>query len=215
MSSRSDRKRLNVEGDRLTSFFICGTNLTSATLTMVSLDHETMETMQEIRAVMNVASARNLMRELQELLDQWKENSEKNTADMKQDKAPIESHMTTVHAQGEVETYRAQPNTKMKWHFGERMAHIKSYWEDLNAQLEKGYKNTRHTISLLWKIEGVLKNVPRSDRAKMQARFSGLRAEAEANIDNAMDCMKIQCDKKPSCSNVFFHELATSSQQSF
>ncbi|KAI3713664.1 hypothetical protein L1987_72247 [Smallanthus sonchifolius] len=160
-----------------------------ATLTMVS--HE------EIRAVMNVASARNRMGELQVLLDQWKENSETNKSHMKQNEAPMESHTTTVHEQGEVETHRAR-DKKMKCHFQERMAHVKSYWEVLNEQLEKGYNKTRRSISLLREIEGLLKKVPRSDRAKLQTRFSGLRAEAETIMDNVMDCVKIQCDKRPS-----------------
>ncbi|KAI3713663.1 hypothetical protein L1987_72246 [Smallanthus sonchifolius] len=248
-SSRCGRKRMNIEGDRLSSLpddlihkilsfngikhAIETTALSSrwryiwtsmhclnfsitmsteiknylldgspgATLTMVS--HE------EIRAVMNVASARNIMGELHVLLDKWKENSETNTAHMKQSEAPMESHKTTVHMQGEVENHRAH-DTKMKCHFQERMAYIKSYWEVLNEQLEKGYKNTSCMISMLEKIEGVLTKLPTSHRDKLQARFSGLCAEADTIMDNMLDRMKMQCDKKPSRLNIFFNELATS-----
>ncbi|XP_035842026.1 F-box protein At1g60400-like [Helianthus annuus] len=143
-----------------------------ATLTMVS--HE------EIRAVMNVASAQNLIRELEVLLDQWKEYCETNTAPVKQDKAPMKSH------------------------FHERM----TYWENLNEPFHKGYESTRDITSVLQKLEGLLKKVPRSHRAKFQSRFSCLRAEAETIMDNMMDRMKIQCDKRPSRSiNVIYDEL--------
>ncbi|KAF5753681.1 hypothetical protein HanXRQr2_Chr17g0782841 [Helianthus annuus] len=173
-----------------------------ATLTMVSHD--------ETRAVMNVQSARSLMRELQELLDEWKENSETNTAHMKQDKAPIESHMSTVHEQGEVEDHKAQPDTKIEGRSGGRMTHITCYWENLNEQFKKGNEKTGHILSMLQKIEGVMTKLPTSHRAKLQERFFGLSAEAEAIMDDVMDCMKIQYDKKPSRSNVYFHELVAS-----
>ncbi|KAJ0666245.1 putative F-box domain, leucine-rich repeat domain superfamily, F-box-like domain superfamily [Helianthus annuus] len=139
-----------------------------ATLTMVS--HE------EISAVMNVASAQNLMRELQVLLDQWKEYCETNTAPVKQDKAPMKSR------------------------FHERM----TYWENLNEPFHKGYENTRDITSLLQNIEEVLEKVPRSHRAKFQSRFSGLRAEAETIMDDMIDRVKIQCDKRPRFSNILF-----------
>uniref|UniRef100_A0A251RLI6 Putative F-box domain, Leucine-rich repeat domain, L domain-like protein n=1 Tax=Helianthus annuus TaxID=4232 RepID=A0A251RLI6_HELAN len=138
-----------------------------ATFTTVS--HE------EIRAVKNVTSARNLMLELRVLLDQWKENNETDKVCMKQDKALMKGHTTTVPKQGEVENCSAQRDMEMKCHFGERITHIESYWKDLNSQVGKGYNNTCRTISLLRKIEGVLKEVPRSHRAKLQARFSSLR----------------------------------------
>ncbi|KAM0059696.1 hypothetical protein Hdeb2414_s0005g00184211 [Helianthus debilis subsp. tardiflorus] len=128
----------------------------------------------EVEAVMNVASARNLMRELQVLLDQWKECCETNTVHVKQDKAPMKSR------------------------FHERMTRIESYWEDLNEPFQKGYKNTRLTISKLRNIEGLLKKLPRSHTANLQARFFGLRAEAESFMGNMMDRMKIQCNKRPS-----------------
>ncbi|KAJ0427750.1 hypothetical protein HanHA300_Chr17g0638551 [Helianthus annuus] len=104
----------------------------------------------EIEAVMNVASARNLMRELQVLLDQWKECCETNTVHVKQDKAPMKSR------------------------FHERMTRIESYWKDLNEPFQKGSKNTRRIISMLREIKGLLKKLPGSHNAKLQARFSGL-----------------------------------------
>ncbi|XP_076902141.1 F-box/FBD/LRR-repeat protein At5g22700-like [Bidens hawaiensis] len=162
--------------------FLLGSS-SGATFTMVS--HE------EIRAVKNVVIARNLMRELQGLLNQWKENSEPNTTDMK---ASVENHMATVQEQVEAEN---QPDAKLKWQFGETMTHIENYWKDLSEQLDKGYKDTISTISILRTIEGVLAKLPTPHRDKLQARFSGLCAEAEIIMDNMMDRMKIQCDKKP------------------
>ncbi|KAK1438377.1 hypothetical protein QVD17_04185 [Tagetes erecta] len=137
----------------------------SATFTMVS--HE------DIRAAMNVTSARDLITEFQVLLDQWKEDSETNVTHMK-------NHMATVNEQGEV---------------GNHMARVESYWEDLNKQLEKGSKITSCTIPMLRKIEVVLAKLPKSHRDKLQAKFYGLRAEAETIMGNMiMDCMKIQWD---------------------
>ncbi|KAJ0824530.1 hypothetical protein HanRHA438_Chr17g0793431 [Helianthus annuus] len=52
--------------------------------------------------------------------------------------------------------------------------------------------------------------LPTSHRANLQERFFGLSAEAEAIMDDVMDCMKIQYDKKPSRPSVYFHELAAS-----
>ncbi|KAJ0630984.1 putative F-box domain, leucine-rich repeat domain superfamily, F-box-like domain superfamily [Helianthus annuus] len=168
----------------------------------------------EVRAVRNVASAENLMRKLQVLLDKWTENSEINTTDMEQDKAPMESQTATMHEQVEVENERAFPDTKIKWHFGDRMTHIESYWEGLNEQYEKGYENTGHTISMLREIKVILTKLPASHRDKLEGRFSGLCVEAETIMDNVMDCMKIKCGKTPHRSNVSSHELVTSPQRS-
>ncbi|KAK9052906.1 hypothetical protein SSX86_029536 [Deinandra increscens subsp. villosa] len=153
-----------------------------ATFTMVSYE--------EIRAVMNVASARKLMRELQVELNLLKENRETDKTDMDQD-------MTTVHEQVEAENGRAKPDTEVKWHFGERITRIESYWEDLNERLEKGYSDAAHIISMLREIEEVLTKLPTTPRAKLQARFSNLCAEAGTIMDNMMDHLKKQCDKKP------------------
>ncbi|KAJ0666249.1 putative F-box domain, leucine-rich repeat domain superfamily, F-box-like domain superfamily [Helianthus annuus] len=156
----------------------------------------TMVSREEISAVKNVTLARNLMAELWVLLD----------------KSSMENHLATVPELGEAENHRAQRDTEMKLPFRERMTHIESYWKDRNSQVEKVYNNTCRTISLLRKIEGVLKEVPRSHQAKLQARFSSLCVEAEAIMDDTMDQMKMQFDKKPSK----FHKLATatSSQHS-
>ncbi|KAK9048671.1 hypothetical protein SSX86_032363 [Deinandra increscens subsp. villosa] len=172
--------------------------------TLIVVSHE------EVRAVMNVTSARNLMNELHVLLDEWKENSGTNKDHMKQDTTPIATHMAIVHEQGKVEDHRVHLDTKMKLHFGERVAHIKSYWEDTNEQFQKGYKNACRTTSLLQKIEEVLTKLPTSCQPKLQARFSSLCAEADTIMDSVTDRMMIQFDKKPSRSNVFFHEFATS-----
>ncbi|KAJ0685760.1 putative F-box domain, leucine-rich repeat domain superfamily, F-box-like domain superfamily [Helianthus annuus] len=156
-----------------------------ATFTIVS--HE------EVRTARNVTSARNLMSELQGFLDEWKENRETNTAHMKQDKAPIE-----------IENRRAQLKTKRKWPFGERMTHIKDqFWE--------GHKNTFHVISKLEKIEEILTRQPTSRQAKLQQSFSNLCLEAVTIMDNILDHLKIQCDKKP---RLYLSELDTASQPS-
>uniref|UniRef100_A0A251RLJ4 Putative F-box domain, Leucine-rich repeat domain, L domain-like protein n=1 Tax=Helianthus annuus TaxID=4232 RepID=A0A251RLJ4_HELAN len=154
-----------------------------ATFTIVS--HE------EVRTARNVTSARNLMSELQGFLDEWKENRETNTAHMKQDKAPIE-----------IENRRAQLKTKRKWPFGEQMTHIKD-------QFWKGHKNTCQIISKLEKIEEILTRLPTSRRAKLQQSFSNLCLEAVTIMDNMVDHLKTQCDKKP---RLYLSELATASQ---
>ncbi|KAJ0427737.1 putative F-box domain, leucine-rich repeat domain superfamily, F-box-like domain superfamily [Helianthus annuus] len=158
-----------------------------ATYTLVS---------HEIKATKNVASAQNLMRELEVLLDQWKEDSEANTAHM-------ESHMETMHEQVEVDD---RINIKTKWRFTERITHIESFWECLNKQVQWGNKK----VLLLQKIEGVLTKLPTSHRDKLQPRFSGLCGEAETIMDGVMDRMKILFDKRPSHSNIYFHEPVAS-----
>ncbi|KAK1438380.1 hypothetical protein QVD17_04188 [Tagetes erecta] len=125
------------------------------------------------------------MVELHDLLDQWKEKIE-NRAHIMRDEAPMKSHMAVVHEQGEVENNRAQPDVKIKSHFEEKMTTIESYWEDLNEQMENGYKNTRLTISLLRRIEGLLEKLAGSARDKLEARFCGLRAEAETLMENLL-----------------------------
>ncbi|GKE20858.1 hypothetical protein Tco_1432370 [Tanacetum coccineum] len=50
------------------------------------------------------------------------------------------------------------------------------------------------------------------ERAKMQPMYSCLYAEADTFMDNMMDRVRIHYDKKPRCSNVLCHELATPSQ---
>ncbi|KAJ0431592.1 putative F-box domain, leucine-rich repeat domain superfamily, F-box-like domain superfamily [Helianthus annuus] len=166
-----------------------------ATFTLVSYE--------EVRAVMDVTSARNLMTKLKVLLDQWQEYSETKMAHIEQDEAPME----TVHEQVKVEE---QTDTKMKWHFGGRMAQIKSYWGDLNDQCEKASNNMGLISSMLQETIEVMTRLPTSHQAKLQERFFGLSAEAETIMEGVMDRMKILFDKRPSHSNVYFHELAAS-----
>ncbi|PWA74019.1 F-box domain, Leucine-rich repeat domain, L domain-like protein [Artemisia annua] len=147
----------------------------SATLILVS--HE------EIKA-------QDLMKQLQVLLKEYKENIETNMAQME------------------------QPKAKTQWNFGGRMAEIEGYWEDLNVQFEKGKEKTQRVISKLRKIEELLTKVHIPPRAKMQAKFYSLWAEADIIMTNMIHCMKIQFDKKPTPPNVYFYELATTSQPS-
>ncbi|KAK9052904.1 hypothetical protein SSX86_029534 [Deinandra increscens subsp. villosa] len=159
-----------------------------------------LELVKEIISKRNIASAIKFMKELEVLLDQWKENFETNTTSIEQ---------------VEVGNHRSQIDRNMKWKLGERMTHIKSYWEDLNEQLEKGYKNTRRTISILREIEGMVTKLPTSHWDKFQARYSALCAEAETFMDIMMDRMKTLSDKKPGHSNIYsHHELATPSHPS-
>ncbi|XP_076944529.1 uncharacterized protein LOC143615237 [Bidens hawaiensis] len=146
-----------------------------ATFTLVSYE--------EARAAMNVASARNLMRELQALLDQWKKNSEPKTKTtrVKKRKEPLKNHTETEHKQVEVDT-------NVKCHI-ERMTRIKE-------RFKKGFKDTGHAISMLRKIEGVVTKLPASHWAKLQVSFNSLCAEAEASMGVMADRLKIQCDNK-------------------
>ncbi|KAK9052905.1 hypothetical protein SSX86_029535 [Deinandra increscens subsp. villosa] len=174
----------------------------------------TMVSREETRAVMNVVSAQNLMRDLEVILDRLGKNSVIYSPNMEKDTESMETHAETVHEQVEVENRRAPPKAKMKLNFGERMKHIKCYWKDLNKQLEIRHKNTLFIISRLQKIEEVLKKLPTSHRDKLQPQFSSLCSKADTIMDNMMDRMKIQCDKKPSRSSVYFPELATLSHYS-
>ncbi|KAK9052903.1 hypothetical protein SSX86_029533 [Deinandra increscens subsp. villosa] len=140
----------------------------------------TMVSLEEAIAAMDVASALGLMKELEVLLDQWKEN----TVHMEQDKAPNGSH-------------RAQPDTKMKLCTGETTAHVESYWKDLNNQLKEGHRRSVSASSMLEVIEEVLIKLPTSHRAKLQPKFSSLCAEVDTIMDDMMHHLKIQCDRKP------------------
>ncbi|GKB59511.1 hypothetical protein Tco_0915697 [Tanacetum coccineum] len=138
------------------------------------------------------------MEELQGLLNQWKANNDKNTAHFDQ---------------GGVENKRAKQETIMESHFGERLTQIKSYWVELNKWYEERDKRTcRRIISMLQEIESLLKKLPASQRVKMQPVYTSLYAEADTFMDDMMDRVRIQCDKKPRRSNVHLHELATTSQ---
>ncbi|GJU61618.1 hypothetical protein Tco_1243453 [Tanacetum coccineum] len=115
--------------------------------------------------------------------------------------------------QGEVENQRAQQETIMESHFGERLTQIKSYWGELYKWYEEGDRRTCRIISLLQFIESFLKMLPASHRAKMQPMYTSVYPEADTFMDNMMDRMRILCDKKPRRSNVHFHEHAPPSQQ--
>ncbi|GJX40624.1 F-box domain containing protein [Tanacetum coccineum] len=127
-------------------------------------------------------TAHKLIKELQGLLKQWIANNDNNT-----------SHSD----QGEVENQRAQQETIMESHFGERLTQIKSYWGELYKWYEEGDRRTCRIISLLQLIESFLKMLPASHRAKMQPMYTSLYAEADTFMDNMMDRMRILCDKKP------------------
>lgn len=159
-----------------------------------------MKTLQEVRAAMNVTSARYLMRELQAMLNRLSKSSETNAVCTKQEKTPMECHEATVHEQTQVETQRALD-------FGEKMAQIETVSKDLIAWLDEGDINCV-IISTLVKINEVLPKLPTSHRAEMQARFSDLCSQAYPMMDNILDRMKIQFDA------YFNHELATATQSS-
>lgn len=131
--------------------------------------------MQDITAVKNATSAENLMRKLQELLLQWKADSDTN--------------MTHTLEQG-----NAQAETEKQFHFVGRMAQIERHWEDLNEQMVQGKRKTSRIISMSRKIAKLLINVPPSQRTNLQVRFLNLCVEAYITMKIAIEHTKIQFD---------------------
>nr|GEU74396.1 hypothetical protein [Tanacetum cinerariifolium] len=75
--------------------------------------------------------AHELMEEVQKLLNGWKANSDKNTAQVDL---------------GEVENQTAQQETMIESQSGERLTQIKSYWSDLTKWSEEGEERKADTF---------------------------------------------------------------------
>lgn len=127
------------------------------------------KTIQDIRAMRNANSARKRMGELQVLLEKYK--------------ASCESHNIKMHTQLE---------TEMQCNIGGMTAQIEKYWKKLNEQMEQGKKNTSSIISILKDIEGLMTNLPQSQTANLQTRFSSLCAEADLTMKKIIGHTKIE-----------------------
>ncbi|XP_076911970.1 F-box/LRR-repeat protein At3g26922-like [Bidens hawaiensis] len=129
--------------------------------------------------------AQNIMDELRVILEKEKDdNSKTNRAHVDQGETPAK---------------------KLK--IG--MAQIKSCWENLDVQIYRRKEKVCEIISKLQRVEELLANLPASNKAKIQQRFSILCTEADIAISKITDCMKIQCDESQSRSSLRFRELVT------
>nr|XP_043625413.1 F-box/FBD/LRR-repeat protein At1g16930-like [Erigeron canadensis] len=147
----------------------------SATLTMVSR--------KEMTAIRNAVSAEKLMGELQELLEQWQAKSETRLARV--ERVKFKSNNAKFHEQEKAFVEMNRP-----WYFRERMAHIESYWKDLNVELKEGNTKTCRIISKLREIEELLTKLPPLKRSNIQSRFSRLCAESDICEDFGLDPAK-------------------------
>ncbi|XP_076954302.1 uncharacterized protein LOC143628655 [Bidens hawaiensis] len=148
-----------------------------ATFTLISYE-EIKEKMQKARASANAAAAQKLMTDLQVLLEKEKDNIETNM------NHPVEAD---AHDQGK------SPVEKVQLQFERKMEQMKSYWEDVGVQSDRGGSRTCYIISRLHDIEVLLlKNLPTSKRDELQACFSRLCAEVDSVVMKILHRMKIQ-----------------------
>lgn len=157
-----------------------------------------MGTLQEITALKNARSARNLMGKLQVHLGKMKEDSDTNTVHMDKGKTP------NVNQMAELETKIQRGKAKQ----------IKRYWKDLKEQMAQDKVKTCQITSILKEIEELMSNLPPSQRVEVQAMFSRLCAVADLTMTKILDDSKIQFDKMQSHLRTCFHELPTTSQPS-
>lgn len=86
--------------------------------------------------------------------------------------------------------------------------HIKSCWEDVGVHIDEVRKKTRRILAKLEDIEAMITTEPVSNRDKLQAYFTSLRAEVYTTVKKIIDRLMIQQSRLSDC----FHELATNSQ---
>lgn len=150
-----------------------------------------------------------LMAELQELLEQEKDNIETNRGFLELGKTPIENHSAEMHEPG-----KSQPETKMQLHNEENMAPITSCWNNLSEQVEERRGKACVIIWKLEDIEKVLRKMSASKRAVIQPCFSRLLADTDIIMNKITDYLKTYCDENQIRLTVRFRELATALQAS-
>ncbi|MFS8030436.1 hypothetical protein Hanom_Chr17g01533991 [Helianthus anomalus] len=129
---------------------------------------------------MQEVQAQNTMAKLHALIEKTEDNSKANMDHLKRVKTPVES--------------RKPKKVKIEGN----ITHIKSCWENLGSKIKKACL----IISKLQEIEGLLRKLPASNRAKIQQRFSSLCAEADIAVSKITDCVKIQCGENQRRSSV-------------
>ena len=82
---------------------------------------------------------------------------------------------------------------------------IKSCWEDVGVHIDEVRKKTRCILAKLEDIEAMITTEPVSNRDKLQAYFTSLRAEVYTTVKKIIDRLMIQQGRLSDC----FHELAT------
>ncbi|KAI3524997.1 hypothetical protein L1887_03668 [Cichorium endivia] len=133
-----------------------------------------METLYEIEIMRNMVSTQMLIELLQHCVKYYEVNNDTNNA-----------HMTSLKINNDkvqVKKQWVQSALEMQWHFGEMMAHIEQEKIERLPTLE-----TRLMISRLQIIEGLVSELPASERTAMQATFSKLCEEAAVVMKNMMD----------------------------
>ncbi|XP_076920471.1 uncharacterized protein LOC143581602 [Bidens hawaiensis] len=163
-----------------------------ATFTLISYE-EIKEKKQKARALANAAAAQKLMVDLQVMLEREKANIETHRDQ------PVEAD---AHDQGK------SPLEKVQLHFERKMEQMKSYWEDVGVQIDRG-RRTSYIISRLRDIEDVLllKDLPNSKTDELQACFSSLCAEVDTVEKKILYHTKIPQIHFSDC----FNDLATTS----
>ncbi|GJU07051.1 F-box domain containing protein [Tanacetum coccineum] len=149
------------------------------------------------RASRNATIAQNQMVRLRAILGEEKANIEKNGAHIDRLKTALE-----IRLEAEMqELGKTLPMAKIG-------LHIKSCWEDVGVHIDEVKEKTRRILSKLEDIEAMIMTEPVSNRDKLQAYFTTLRAEVYTTVKKIIDRLMIQQSRLSDC----FHELATNSQ---
>ncbi|KAI7730549.1 hypothetical protein M8C21_001326, partial [Ambrosia artemisiifolia] len=159
---------------------------------------EIKEKQRKAQAIENAAAAQNLMENFQVMLEK--------------EKANIGTHIHIDQPmEADAQDQGNAPLEKVQLQFDRKMAQMKSYWEDVRVQIDRGRTKTCDIISQLRDIEVLLlKDLPTSKRDELQACFFSLCAEADTVVKKILHHMKTPQIHFSHC----FNELATTSLQS-
>ncbi|KAJ0462860.1 putative F-box domain, leucine-rich repeat domain superfamily, F-box-like domain superfamily [Helianthus annuus] len=115
---------------------------------------------------------------------------------LEQEKASIETKMAKLDEHG-----KAHVDTDMSWKY-------------LSVLIQEGEKKTSDIISKLKEINGILTELPASNRATIQPSFSTLGVEANIVANKITGFIKMVCDENQRCLNVCIDDVTTASQLS-
>lgn len=81
------------------------------------------------------------------------------------------------------------------------MSEMKNFWKDVGEQIDQGNEKTYLIILKLQNIEELLlKDLPASNRDKLQACFSSLCVKVDTDVKNIIEyCIKIQQSRLSDC----------------
>ncbi|KAJ0734324.1 hypothetical protein HanPI659440_Chr11g0418721 [Helianthus annuus] len=142
-----------------------------ATFKMISYE-EVKEQQQKARAFENAVAAKNLMVDLQEMLEKEKADIDAQTD---RGKTPMECQEAAEQGKAPVE--------KVQLQFKRKMAQMRSSWEEVGVQIDRGRTKSCRIVSQLREIEVLLlKDLPVSKRDELQACFSRIPAEVDTVV---------------------------------